>query len=76
MTVTELDHVQVAIPQGGEGEARAFYGRLLEMTEVTKPAGLAALDGCWFVSGTAVIHLGVEDPFDPARKAHPAFLGR
>jgi predicted enzyme related to lactoylglutathione lyase len=69
-----LDHVQVAIPAGGEGAARAFYGSLLGMAEQPKPAALAGHGGCWFRGGAAVLHLGVEEPFHPARKAHPAFL--
>ena len=72
--ITGLDHVQVAIPVGGEEAARAFYGGLLGMTEVEKPPALAARGGCWFESGTATLHLGVEEPFVPARKAHSAFL--
>ncbi len=44
------------------------------MDEVPKPAALIARGGCWFRSGTAVLHLGVEEPFAPARKAHPALL--
>lgn len=72
--ITGLDHVQVAIPAGGEDEARDFYGGLLAMIEQPKPAALAARGGCWFTGGTAVLHLGVEHPFHPARKAHPAFL--
>lgn len=72
--IVGLDHVQVAIPAGGEDEARAFYGGRLGMTEVPKPPALAVRGGCWFTSGSAVLHLGVEDPFTPARKAHPAFL--
>jgi catechol 2,3-dioxygenase-like lactoylglutathione lyase family enzyme len=69
-----LDHVQVAIPAGGEDTARAFYGSLLGMAEVVKPAALAVRGGCWFTAGSAVLHLGVEESFAPARKAHPAFL--
>lgn len=69
-----LDHVQVAIPRGCEDVARAFYGGLLDMSEVAKPAALAVRGGCWFTAGSAVLHLGVEEPFSPARKAHPAFL--
>ncbi len=69
-----LDHVQVAIPPGGEDRARAFYSGALGMTEVAKPAALAVRGGCWFTAGSAVLHLGVEEPFSPARKAHPAFL--
>ena len=72
--ITGYDHVQVAIPAGGEDEARAFYVALLGMREQPKPAALAGRGGCWFTAGSAVLHLGVETPFAPARKAHPAFL--
>lgn len=75
-----LHHVQVACPTGGEPEARRFYGDGLGLTEVAKPAALAARGGCWFRaydehgSVTAEIHVGVEEPFRPARKAHPALV--
>jgi catechol 2,3-dioxygenase-like lactoylglutathione lyase family enzyme len=72
--IRAYDHVQVAIPPSSEPTARRFYGDVLGMTEVAKPAVLAARGGCWFASGSAVLHLGVETPFLPARKAHPAFL--
>jgi catechol 2,3-dioxygenase-like lactoylglutathione lyase family enzyme len=72
--ITGYDHIQVAIPPGGEAVARSFYGGLLDMVEMPKPPALAARGGCWFASGHAVLHLGVEDPFYPARKAHPAFV--
>lgn len=71
--ITGLDHVQVAIPAGAEQAARTFYGTLLGMTELAKPPALAGRGGCWFTAGTAVLHLGVEEPFHPAGKAHPAF---
>jgi catechol 2,3-dioxygenase-like lactoylglutathione lyase family enzyme len=74
MTIAGYDHVQVAIPSEGEPAARDFYSGLLGMTELPKPAALAGRGGCWFSSGAAVLHLGVEEPFMPARKAHPAFL--
>ncbi len=69
-----LDHVQVAMPAGGEEQARAFYQGLLGMRELAKPAPLAGRGGCWFEAPGAQIHLGVEEPFAPARKAHPALL--
>ena len=69
-----LHHVQVACPPGGEDEARRFYGEGLGMAEVEKPDDLQARGGAWFRSGVAEIHVGVEDPFAPARKAHPAFV--
>lgn len=77
-----LHHVQVACPPGGEDVARRFYADGLGMTEVDKPADLAARGGCWFraydgegrSTVAAELHVGVEDPFAPARKAHPAFV--
>ena len=70
--IVGLDHVQLAIPPGAEEKARAFYVALLGMTELPKPPALAARGGLWLRSGPAVIHLGVEKNFAPARKAHPA----
>jgi hypothetical protein len=69
-----LDHVQLAIPQGAEEHARRFYGKLLGLEEIPKPAALAGRGGCWFSGPGIVLHLGVELEFSPARKAHPAFL--
>jgi catechol 2,3-dioxygenase-like lactoylglutathione lyase family enzyme len=67
-----LDHVQLAMPRGGEAQARGFYTGLLGLPETPKPANLAKRGGCWFESPTLRIHLGVEEDFRPARKAHPA----
>lgn len=73
--ITGVDHVQLAMPRGREDATRAYYAGLLGMTELARPAVLAARGGCWFASGGAVLqHLGVEEPFSPARKAHPALL--
>ena len=66
--ITGLDHVQVAAPPGCEAEARAFYGGLLGLAEVPKPASLAARGGVWF----GFLHVGVTQDFLPAAKAHPA----
>ena len=71
-----LDHVQLAMPAGGEDRARAFYAGVLGLAEVPKPADLAARGGCWFEGGGVSIHLGVDADFRPASKAHPAFLVR
>ena len=72
MTVTRIDHVQLAMPEGREDEAISFYVGQLGLTQVPKPDALAGRGGCWFVSGDAHLHLGIEAEFRPARKAHPA----
>ena len=64
-----LDHVQLAMPAGGEDAARRFYGGVLGLAEVAKPTPLVASGGVWFEPG---LHLGIETDFRPARKAHPA----
>ncbi len=75
-----LHHVQVACPPGGEAEARRFYGAALGLTEVEKPTELAGRGGAWFRAYdgagdvTVELHVGVEEPFAPARKAHPALV--
>ena len=69
-----IEHVQLAMPAGGEEAARAFYFGLLGLPEVPKPAHLAARGGCWFEDADLKLHLGVDADFRPARKAHPALL--
>jgi catechol 2,3-dioxygenase-like lactoylglutathione lyase family enzyme len=75
-----LHHVQVSCPRGGEDAARRFYAAGLGLAEVTKPPALAGRGGCWFRAYdddglvVAEIHVGMEEPFVPARKAHPALL--
>lgn len=73
MAIIGLDHVQIAIPTGGEDRARAFYGDLLGMHEVPKPENLSPT-GCWFERGGVSLHIGVDPDFVPAKKAHPALL--
>jgi catechol 2,3-dioxygenase-like lactoylglutathione lyase family enzyme len=72
--ITGIDHVQVAAPKGCEAEARAFYGALLGLEEIPKPEPLASRGGCWFRAGAQELHVGVEEPFAPARKAHPGLV--
>ena len=71
-TYLGFDHVQVCCPPGGEAQARAFYGEVLGLPEVEKPAEIAASGGCWFRVGAQGLHVGVLDPFVASTKAHPA----
>jgi len=74
--VVGLDHVQLAMPAGREAEAEAFYTGVLGIPRVRKPAVLARRGGCWFERDGLRVHLGVENAFRPARKAHPALAVR
>ena len=74
MTLIAIDHVQLAMPAGGEHAARLFYVGILGLTETAKPANLAGRGGAWFEANGVKVHLGVDREFTPARKAHPAFL--
>ncbi|MGH3112829.1 MAG: VOC family protein, partial [Gaiellaceae bacterium] len=71
LVLAGLDHVQVAAPPGCEQEARRFYGELLGLDEVAKPASLAAAGGVWFACGAQGLHVGVAEDCAPATKAHP-----
>src|SRR4051794_2065945 len=74
MTIVGLDHVQVAAPPRCERDARGFYGGRLGLEEIVKPEPLASRAGAWFALGAGgqQLHVGVEEDFAPARKAHPA----
>ncbi|MEC5423794.1 VOC family protein [Virgibacillus sp. C22-A2] len=71
-TYEVIDHVQIAAPVGGEDKAREYYHEKLGFEEVEKPDLLKKNGGVWFQAGSVHIHIGLEDPFTPAEKAHPA----
>jgi catechol 2,3-dioxygenase-like lactoylglutathione lyase family enzyme len=72
VTEIEIDHVQIAAPQGCETEARNFFGSLLGLEEIEKPEPLRSRGGCWFKVGSRQLHIGVDEDFRPATKAHLA----
>jgi catechol 2,3-dioxygenase-like lactoylglutathione lyase family enzyme len=74
MKLSAIDHVQLAIPPGGEEQARSFYRDLLGLTEVPKPPEMAKRGGAWFENESVRAHVGIEKDFVPARRAHPAFV--
>ncbi len=74
MTLRAIDHVQLGMPAGGEDAARRFYGEILGLAEIAKPAELAGRGGCWFARDGVAVHLGVEATYRPATRAHPAFV--
>jgi catechol 2,3-dioxygenase-like lactoylglutathione lyase family enzyme len=72
VSIVGVDHVQVAAPAGCEPQARRWYGGLLGLAEIEKPAALRGRGGAWFACGAQQLHVGVEEPHRPAGKAHPA----
>ena len=73
MLIKRVDHIQLAAPIGSEDEARSFFQGVLSLNEVEKPQELKKNGGVWFSNGHIHIHVGIEEPFAPAKKAHPAF---
>jgi catechol 2,3-dioxygenase-like lactoylglutathione lyase family enzyme len=71
--IAGIDHVQLAAPPGSEEEARRFFTGLLGLEELPKPEALAAHGGAWFACGDQQLHVGIEQEFAPACRAHPAF---
>jgi catechol 2,3-dioxygenase-like lactoylglutathione lyase family enzyme len=74
MRITAIDHVQLSMPAGQEARAKEFYADILGLKQVPKPEALAQRGGVWFENESVKVHLGVENEFRPARKAHPAFI--
>jgi catechol 2,3-dioxygenase-like lactoylglutathione lyase family enzyme len=72
MSIRGIDHVQLAAPPGCEPAARRYFGDVLGLVEIEKPATLKARGGVWFRLGEQQLHVGVEPAFVAARKAHPA----
>jgi catechol 2,3-dioxygenase-like lactoylglutathione lyase family enzyme len=71
--IKKIDHVQLAAPIGCEQKARDFFGEILGFLEIEKPEELKKRGGIWFEFVGFQIHIGVEENFTPAKKAHPAF---
>lgn len=72
--IKKIDHVQLVAPKGCEEAARGFFSDILGLAEVEKPEELKKRGGVWFEFGTYQLHIGVEEPFSPAKKAHPGFV--
>src|SRR5690606_36809973 len=65
--------ILLSAPRDSEDEARKFFRDILGFEEVEKPEELKQRGGVWFKFGDYQVHIGIEEPFTPAEKAHPAF---
>lgn len=62
----KLTHVNVTMPKGSEQIARSFYGDVLGMREIPKPASLAARGGVWFDADGLDLHISIDNERDGA----------
>lgn len=72
--ISGMHHVQLAAPAGTEPAMREFFAGVLGLIEVEKPADLAARGGAWFQGPGFQLHVGIDENFVPAGKAHPGLL--
>lgn len=74
LTITGLDHIQIAVPRALEKECVAFYRDVLGLNEIAKPEPLRARGGAWFQLGECQLHIGLDPEPSPASKRHICFL--
>ena len=70
-----INHVTIAVPAGEHDKVRAFYGGLLGLEEIPRPAALNAVyDLMWFRFLDILLHLDFTPPWvPPAENRHLAF---
>jgi len=59
--VQRFDHVNVTVPAALEVAAKRFYGDILGLTEIAKPAVARARGGAWYLCGDIQLHLSREE---------------
>ena len=70
--VTQLHHVNVTVPAELEQAAKDFYGTVLGLNQVPKPAA-ARQNGAWYQIGDNQLHLSVEDESSALSSRHVCF---
>jgi catechol 2,3-dioxygenase-like lactoylglutathione lyase family enzyme len=59
--ITRVNHVNVTVSAAREADARHFYGVLLGLQQIPKPAGPRQDIGAWYQLGETQLHLSIED---------------
>jgi catechol 2,3-dioxygenase-like lactoylglutathione lyase family enzyme len=67
-----LNHIQICIPVGMEGDARRFYTDVIGLTEIAKPKELIKNGGLWYQVAGIQLHIGTENEMNKSKR-HPAF---
>ena len=80
--ITQIDHVQIAVPRALEAQCLKFYREVFAFPELEKPEELKPRGGAWFQVGALQMHIGVDPdlfegrppPTGPKSKRHICFL--
>ncbi|PYS72418.1 MAG: hypothetical protein DMF69_07630 [Acidobacteria bacterium] len=56
-----IHHVNVTVPRSLEAAAKHFYGTVMGLSEVPKPAESKGRGGAWYQLGPLQLHLSIED---------------
>src|SRR5258706_16137292 len=70
--VTALHHVNVTVPPALEQATKNFYGSVLGLKQVPKPAA-ARQSGAWYQIGENQLHLSVDEEPAPMSSRHICF---
>lgn len=57
----KLHHVNVTVPRSLEADAKHFYGVVMGLAEVPKPAESRGRGGAWYQLGPMQLHLSIEE---------------
>lgn len=73
--IVQLDHVNVVVPKSLETAAKEFYGTILGLQEIPKPAELLGRGGAWYQLGSVQLHLSAkaDATAGQARKGHVCY---
>jgi catechol 2,3-dioxygenase-like lactoylglutathione lyase family enzyme len=72
--VTQLHHVNATVPTELEAATKEFYGAVLGLKQVPKPAA-SRQSGAWYQIGDTQLHLSVEDDeLAPLSSRHICFV--
>ena len=70
--VTALHHVNVTVPADREAAAKHFYGSILGLEQIPKPA-TSRQSGAWYLIGQTQLHLSIEDEITSSSSRHVCF---
>jgi catechol 2,3-dioxygenase-like lactoylglutathione lyase family enzyme len=73
MRITELSHVNVTVPPSLEEATKHFYGAVMGLQEVPKPAESKGRGGAWYQLGAVQLHLSREEGVDNSGKRHVCY---